>query len=602
MQPSKILIPSHAFCISMLSILASCSGDPTSADTRGAGGDVTDSDSTADSAEAGYPETTGNHDTTGDPGTTGDPSPEAVVNPDAIVIEQALADAIIVGEDSLKIPLQGFDGVVEGLIPGAIVVGPPHSSYADTNPAGFLRKVEQVAQGGEYVEVITTQATLEDVFEEADLDLPVASPEALFTVESLQLRDQPWLEIFEAPPMLEGGIGVDFSGKTLVDEPGVKVTLDKGYLRVKPDLALKVKIGWFKLKYLYAEIKAPYDAGLAVSANLDFVGNKNIQATLVDNKKIATTKFKIAGIPITIVLRMTVDVSCDLSAEAKAEAGAGVRFYGSPSAGVKYESKKWSTFKNLDFNHKEAAGAEVFAEAKVACEAPRVRFEYKLFDIAGPYASVAPTLDADLSASFDAQTCEPASCAFNAQATPGVKFVLGFLVKVLGKTLVDKSQDYPLTWDPWSTSWACDAGWLDQNCEAGPVADADLAMTPECFVGADVESIEWGDAQCANAFGAGWKWLEFHHDGGWQSAGKWRDAVGIGERGWVNINDQPAECFESGSSYGLTWIRESEDSTSACLPGTGLEGPEFQPHSGECNPYGGDTPCSMCRRLVCSAG
>ena len=146
MQPSKTLIPSHAFCISMLSILASCSGDPTSADTRDAGGDVTDSDTAADSAEAGFPDTTGNPDTSGDPGTTGDPSPEAIVNPDAIVIEQALADAIIVGEDSLKIPLQGFDGVVEGLIPGAIVVGPPHSSYADTNPAGFLRKVEQIGR------------------------------------------------------------------------------------------------------------------------------------------------------------------------------------------------------------------------------------------------------------------------------------------------------------------------------------------------------------------------------------------------------------------------------------------------------------------------
>ena len=131
---------------------------------------------------------------------------------------------------------------------------------------------------------------------------------------------------------------------------------------------------------------------------------------------------------------------------------------------------------------------------------------------------------------------------------------------------------------------------------------ADLAMTPECFVGADVESIAWGDAQCANAFGVGWKWLEFHHDGGWESAGKWRDAVGVGERGWVNINDQAAECFESVSGHGLTWIRESEDSTSACAPGVGLEGPEFQPHAGACNPYGGDTPCSMCRRLVCSAG
>lgn len=550
--------------------------------------------------------TTGEAGTTADPDEGGDTNDNGVVvNPDALVVDQALADVVVVGEESLQFPAAGFDEAMAEVFPGAIVVGPPHSAYAESNAAGFLRRVEKVEYVGDRIDVVTSQATLEDVFQDVDTALAMASPQAAFSLEGPHVRTAPWLEIFESPPMLDGGIGFDFSGTSLLDEPGLKVTLDKGYLRVKPDLAFKVKIKWFKLKYLLGEISAPYDAGLAVSATLDVAGDKHFEKTLIDNKKIATTKFSVAGIPLVFVLRMTIDVACDVSGSAKATAGAGIRYYGSPSAGVKYESKEWTAWKNLDFNHKEAAGAEVFAEAEVACEAPRVRLEYKLYDVAGPYATVAPTLDADLSASFDAQTCEAASCSFHATVTPGLKFVVGFLVKVLGKTLVDKHAEFPITWSAWATEWACDAGWMEANCAPGepppdePDEDGILAMTPTCYPGTDITSIAWADAQCASAFGPAWSWLEFHHDGGWQTAGPWRDATGIGERGWVSIDDKPAECFEAGS--GLTWIRAAEDGGAGCFPGTGLEGPEYTPHSGACNPYIGDTPCGQCRRLICSA-
>lgn len=566
------------------------------------GAEIEDNLSETTSSGATAADTTG----TGDD-STGMDDDAAAVNPDALVVDQALADMTVVAENSLQFPANGFDETIAQLVPGAVVVGPPHSTYADSNAAGFLRRVEQVERVGDHIDVVTSQATLEDVFQDVDTALALASPEAAFSLEGPHVRSEPWLEIFQSPPVLNGGIGFDFSGTPLLDEPGFKVTLDKGYLRVKPDLAFKVKIKWFKLKYLLAEISAPYDAGLAVTATLDVAGEKHFEKKLVDNKKIATTKFSIAGIPLVFVLRMTIDVACDVSGTAKAIAGAGVRYYGSPSAGVKYESKKWSTWKNLDFNHKEAAGAEVFAEASVACEAPRVRLEYKLYDVAGPYVSVAPTLDADLSASFDAQTCEPASCSFAAKVTPGVKFVVGFLVKALGKTLVDKHAEFPLTWSGWATEWACDAGWLDTHCEPGDEPDQPddideagiLAMTPACYVGSDIASTAWADEECANAFGPAWRWLDFHHNGGWETAGSWRDSVGIGERGWVWIKDQSAECFESES--GLTWIRAGEDGGASCFPGDGLVGPEYTPHAGACNPYDGDTPCSQCRRLICSA-
>lgn len=530
-----------------------------------------------------------------------EPGSTAILSPEAIVIDQALADEVLVMRDHLRLPADGLAERGAALAPGSIIVGPPHSRLEESNGAGFLRRVESVKTVGDWLDVETSQATLEDVFQEADMNLEIASPEIVLLGDAKPNRSEPWLEIFTSPPVMLEGVIFDFSGTTLVDEAGVKIVVDKGYLHAKPSLDIKVKIGLFKLKYLFAQIAAPYDAGLAVSGKVDLKGAKHIEKKLVDDEKIAVVKFSVAGVPVVFVLRMTVDLACDLWAKGGAQVGAGVRYYGSPTVGVKYESKTWSWWDSLDFSHKEAAGADVFAEAHVECAAPRVRFDFRLYDVVGPFASIAPTLDAELSASFDSKTCDAATCSLSAVLTPGIELVVGFIVKVFGKSLVDASKTFPLTWPSWEVAWACEAGWLDQNCEPSPdVNEAGvLAMTPKCYIGSEIESISWADAECASAFGPEWHWLEFHKDGGWAAAGPWRDAIGVGERAWVTIDDQDAECFESSS--GLTWLRASQESGATCWPGTGLDGPQFTPHVGACNPYNGDTPCSMCRRIICSA-
>ena len=133
-------------------------------------------------------------------------------------------------------------------------------------------------------------------------------------------------------------------------------------------------------------------------------------------------------------------------------------------------------------------------------------------------------------------------------------------------------------------------------------------MTPSCVVGSDITAVEWGDALCAANFGEGWRWLEHHDQGGWSASGAWIDEVGIGERGWIHITNQNAECFSTPvvdvgngmmSSYGLTWSRQADSCAAGCSPGDGLDGLEFHPNSAQCNSYQGDSPCYLCRRLIC---
>lgn len=133
-------------------------------------------------------------------------------------------------------------------------------------------------------------------------------------------------------------------------------------------------------------------------------------------------------------------------------------------------------------------------------------------------------------------------------------------------------------------------------------------MSPLCVSGAAILSLEWAHEACANSFGEGWRWLSHAEQGGWGATGAWLDDIGVGERGWIYVADQDSECFSSPPldtgdgktiAHGVTWLRAPGACTAACQPGDGLEGPEYYPHVGACNPYDGDTPCDACRRLIC---
>jgi hypothetical protein len=160
-----------------------------------------------------------------------------------------------------------------------------------------------------------------------------------------------------------------------------------------------------------------------------------------------------------------------------------------------------------------------------------------------------------------------------------------------------------------------------------PTKVHELGMTSECVVGDDIGSTTAAAALCAEEFGPEWTWLEFHVNGGWFARGEINAGVwDTDTRVWVWIDDQDAECFSSPTReliegqperFGMTWKpvqpADPEWIAASCNDATGLEGPEFDPFVSEqsdrwgddpqlvskCNPYAGDTPCSLCRPLLC---
>jgi hypothetical protein len=136
----------------------------------------------------------------------------------------------------------------------------------------------------------------------------------------------------------------------------------------------------------------------------------------------------------------------------------------------------------------------------------------------------------------------------------------------------------------------CDPYHGDTSCsEKRPLycvasyAGLALAAT-EPIAGTDIDSVDSADEICRRGFGPGWRWLDFHQQGGWRVSGRWVNGP-PSDRGWVWIDNQKAECHSTGGDQGMTWAPTSQPEGASCAG---------------CNPYSGDTPCSEARPLICA--
>jgi hypothetical protein len=128
-------------------------------------------------------------------------------------------------------------------------------------------------------------------------------------------------------------------------------------------------------------------------------------------------------------------------------------------------------------------------------------------------------------------------------------------------------------------------------------------------VGTSLGSLANANAICAAAFGTGYRMAEFHdgkyvtgmgadayYGNTWPTSGLLNGGwnfyaygnVSSASRFWTYINDQPANCWNSTSGKGMTWIKIGPPATPT--DGVGCSG---------CNAYQGDTSCSSSLPVLC---
>ncbi len=168
--------------------------------------------------------------------------------------------------------------------------------------------------------------------------------------------------------------------------------------------------------------------------------------------------------------------------------------------------------------------------------------------------------------------------------------------------------------------YSCEYGCENNKCKEKEKNQIVFAITPKAYKGTEITSVEKGNEICKNAFGEEWKWFEWHSDiegnsYGWTTKAELKSGQElVNDKNlftWIWIDDQSAECFNTGNKYGLTYnifksASNPELHVGTCVNNGYLElsnEQEYNLHyySGDkkCNPYSGDTPCVYEKNLLC---
>ncbi len=257
-------------------------------------------------------------------------------------------------------------------------------------PEGLLRRVAAVSTTGEGVSVDTEEATMEEAFEELDLEVedhPLPYEEMASYDTALQ-----GLTVRRAPLTIGGSrtssFEIGFDGTVLYDHDGNKSTTNDqvvadGSISFSLSFQLKAKIGWFKLKYL--------KAGAAVRQD----GNLTIRSTLIGpsfQKEVVLGKMNFASFSIgPVVVTPQLEFILGAMGELKVEVVTSLSEHVGAEAGAIYQNGHWTAYSSKDQGW-EFQPPTLTASAQLkAYIGPRVNL--KLYGVAGPYAQVTGYLD-----------------------------------------------------------------------------------------------------------------------------------------------------------------------------------------------------------------
>lgn len=341
----------------------------------------------------------------GGDGDDGSGASESAGDGDVVVNE----DVVVLGEEA-RAELEGFELDTdrnEGEIAfvdsssfaadvevGRILVTEP---VEGTAPYGFLQRVESKRTENGRIVFTTSQATLLETFNRADIRYeqrldPADLIDAETRTEGIELRTS------ESPTTRRQPLGFDFGlefDQVLVDADGDhsttedQLTLD-GSVNFNASAKADIDIGWFAELDLFL-----FRIDLEESASVEIAGSAGYQfdeRITVASYQFGTFTIFVGPVPVVFNITMTVDVGADGTFEANVSAKAVQET--SVTLGAKYtENNGWENLNDFDssfsFSPPEitvAGAARAFAEPRIAV---------KIYGLAGPFVLAQAYVAAD---------------------------------------------------------------------------------------------------------------------------------------------------------------------------------------------------------------
>ncbi len=347
-------------------------------------------------------------------------------NPDGVA-----ANVVVISDESSNI-ISTEEQLQNGLYVLEFTSTPPEIQQNDVvvgdEDEGFLRTVSTVSVTNNIVTLQTTQATMDDLFNDASIEFSTdISQRSQGSNKEQELKIN---YIKDGVRLMEDGFTYDFSNTVLYEDPGLQFKISEGMASFNPNFNFDADYSFFTgLDYL--KFKAD-NASLTIDSTLELIvsGEHSIpefSTTLIDYDKRFT--FPVGGIPVVVVVSTILDAELSASIESSVTASADWTNSYVLNTGVTYENDAWSGNFNLDsslvLNEINFSGQVNLTQNLTIT--PRV--SVKFYGIAGPYCEPKMTEDFEFNASTDLN--------WDTEFKVGLDLTTGIDVTIFGRTVAD---------------------------------------------------------------------------------------------------------------------------------------------------------------------
>lgn len=345
--------------------------------------------------------------------------------------DEAAANVVVISDESSNlvsstqqlangIYIFEFNTPVPEIVANDIVVG--------DEDQGFLRSVSAVTIDNNTLTLQTSQATMDDLFNDATVAFSTDISER---GQGLNIgKDLKINYIHDGVRLMEDGFTYDFSNTILYEDPGLQFKISEGMASFNPNFNFDADYSLFTgLDYL--KFKAD-NASLTIDSTLELIvsGEHSIpefSTTLIDYDKRFT--FPVGGIPVVVVVSTILDAELSASIESSVTASADWTNSYVLNTGVTYENDAWSANFNLDSSlvlNEINFNGQVNLTQNLTIT-PRV--SVKFYGIAGPYCEPKMTEDFEFNASTDLN--------WDTEFKVGLDLTTGIDVTIFGRTVAD---------------------------------------------------------------------------------------------------------------------------------------------------------------------
>ena len=330
---------------------------------------------------------------------------EAMVDSNTLALPHDVLATLVVRGDEVVLPA-AHEGAVASVRPGVTLLvadrSPPGSVGAETNPYGFLRRVEGLRRTGREIVVMTSAATLEDAIvrsggskasSAADIDPFAGDGEEDAEDNSGDGGDAPADAPAGAPTLVPlartrlGPFTRTLGPRVLGTSGPMSVRLEQARFTSAPTVDTELRVANRQVTYLRLRVQDTWTLEGTLGTQLNGAANRSVRGTLYRNA-VPLPPQQIGPIPLTQTLHVSVEGSCEASTAGQAKLTAGVRSTVNLDVELTYQDGRWTRRAPAPRFGLEAIPPTVVttADGRLRCTL-EPRIDVLFYNLVGPYVS-----------------------------------------------------------------------------------------------------------------------------------------------------------------------------------------------------------------------